>query len=239
MTLSAAPPYDSVHNRLLAATGADNYEWLRPQLELVPMRVGEVLITANNPIEHVYFPVRGFISKLVRTCEDRAEVGLVGREGFVSTAVALGTRLCPHTSVVQGEGEALRMKASALQAALAEQPTLFRPFGLYTQAFIAQLSRSIYANASFGVEARLARWILMAHDRVEGDELQLTHVFLSAMLAVRRPSVTVTMHVLEGVGAIRNTRGHMIILDRAKLIDLAGDSYQVAEDEYERLMAEA
>ena len=103
---------------------------------------------------------------------------------------------------------------------------------------MVQMGQTVYANATFNVEARLARWILMTQDRSDSNELQLTHEFLATMLGVRRPGVTTATHVLEGMGSIRNKRGRIEVLDREKLVELAGDAYQVAEDEYERLMAE-
>ena len=100
------------------------------------------------------------------------------------------------------------------------------------------MAQTAYANATFNIEARLARWILMTQDRTEGDDLILTHDFLAIMLGVRRPGVTTATHALEGMGSIRARRGRITVRDREKLLELAGDAYQVAEDEYERLMAE-
>jgi CRP-like cAMP-binding protein len=105
------------------------------------------------------------------------------------------------------------------------------------QSLIVQVGQTVYANAELTIEARLARWILMTHDRVETDELPFTHEFLSLMLAVRRPGVTSAVHKLEGAGMIRARRGRVVVLDRAKLGDLAGGSYGLAEAEYETLIA--
>nr|WP_246413129.1 Crp/Fnr family transcriptional regulator [Methylobacterium brachythecii] len=222
---------------MLAALPAADFERLQPKLERVPLALGQMLITAHEPIRYAYFPLSGIISTVAQIYDDRIEVGLIGYEGLSSTAVILGADRTPHTSIVQGVGEALRIRRTDLQAALLERPSLFRPFGLYVQFFITQMAQTIYANTAFGLEARLARWILMAHDRIEGDELLLTHDFLSIMLGVRRPGVTTASHVLEGAGMIRNKRGRITVLDREKLMDLAGEAYQVAEIEYERLAA--
>ena len=100
------------------------------------------------------------------------------------------------------------------------------------------MAQTANANATFNIEARLARWILMVQDRVDRDELLLTHEFLSMMLGVRRPGVTSATHALEGMGSIRAKRGRITVRDREKLLELAGDAYQVAEDEYGRLVAE-
>ena len=107
----------------------------------------------------------------------------------------------------------------------------------YTHVFMMQAAGTAYANAHFTVEQRLARWLLMMHDRADGDDLEITHEFLAMMLCVRRPGVTVATHVLEGNGLIRAKRGRITVLDRAKLIELAADSYGLAEAEYDRLFA--
>ena len=227
-----------VRNRLLAALAPDDFELLSPNLERVSLSVGAVLIEAHKPIVQVVFPESGLVSTVADTDEGRIEVGLIGREGMSGIPVILGTNQTPHTYVVQGVGEGLQIGTQDLRDLLQARPSIFRPLGLYAQALIVQMGQTIYANATFNLEARLARWILMTQDRADGNELLLTHEFLSAMLGVRRPGVTTTSHVLEGAGLIRNRRGRIEVWDREKLLELAGDAYQVPEDEYERLMAE-
>ena len=225
-----------VRNRLLAALSPDDFSLLEPMLERVLLPVQTVLIEAHQPIQHVIFLESGFSSTVANTFEGRIEVGLIGREGLVGVPVVLGTDRSPHTYMVQGAGEGLRINSQDLMAVLAERPSIFRPFGLFTQSLIIQVAETAYANATFDVEARLARWILMVQDRVGGDEIVLTHEFFSMMLGVRRPGVTVATHVLEGIGSIRARRGRIEIRDREKLVELAGDAYQTAEREYERMM---
>ena len=228
-----------VRNRLLAALAPVDFDLLSPKLERVPLVLGIILIQARQAIEYVIFPESGLVSTVADTKEGRIEVGLIGREGLSGVPVILGADQTPHTYLVQGVGEGLRIATQDLREAIIARPSIFRPFGIYAQALIVQMGQTIYTNVTFNLEARLARWILMTHDRTEGDHLQLTHEFLASMLGVRRPGVTTATHVLEGTGLIRNTRGRIEVRNREKLIDLAGDSYQVAEDEYERLMAEA
>ena len=233
-----APSQSRNRNRLLAALPRDDYAVLAPMLEPVGLDTQTVLIEAHRPISHVYFPESGIASTIASTAEGRIEIGVVGREGMVGLPAALGTDRTPHTYMVQGKGTALRLQTEELREAIRARPSTFRPLGLYAQALIVQIGQTAYANAGFNVEARLARWILMTQDRIEGDELLLTHEFLSAMLGVRRPGVTTATHILEGIGAIRAKRGRIIVRDREKLLDLADDSYRIAEDEYDRLMAE-
>ena len=228
----------TVRNRLLAALSPDDFALLEPKLERVPLALGAVVIEAQTPILHVLFPETGFVSTVANTEEGRIEVGVIGREGMTGTPVVLGADRTPHTSMVQGAGEALRISTPDLRAAIAARPTIFRPLGLFVQALIVQMAQTAYANATFNIEARLARWILMTQDRVGGDDFMLTHEFLSMMLGVRRAGVTTATHALEGMGSIRTRRGRIEVVDREKLLELAGDAYQVAEDEYERLMAE-
>ena len=226
-------------NRLLAALSPDDFALLAPKLERMPLMLGAVVIRANQPILHVLFPESGIVSTVADTEEGRIEVGLVGREGMICAAVTLGANQTPHSHVIQAPGEALRISTPDLRAAVAARPTIFRPLGLFVQALIVQMAQTAYANATFNIEARLARWILMTQDRVGGEELSLTHEFLSVMLGVRRAGVTTATHALAGMGSIRTRRGRIEVVDREKLMELAGDAYRVAEDEYERLMAEA
>ena len=228
-----------VRNRLLAALAPDDFDLLSPNLERVRLLIGEVLIEAHQPIAHVVFPESGLVSTVADTDEGRIEVGLIGREGMSGVPVLLGTNQTPHVYLIQGVGEGLRIETQNLRDAIRTRPAIFRPLGLYTQSLIVQMGQTVYANATFNIEARLARWILMTQDRSDSDDLQLTHEFLATMLGVRRPGVTTATHALEGMGSIRNKRGRIEVLDREKLLELAGDSYQVAEKEYERLMAEA
>lgn len=225
-------------NRLLGVMAHEDYAAIEPLLERVSLDLGAMLIEAHSPIQHIYFPESGIISVIAKARAGSIEVGLIGCEGLVGLPAILGTDRTPHAYLVQGSGEAFRIATLALRAAIADRPTIFRPLGLYAVAVNVQMAQTAYANASFNVEERLARWILMTQDRLKSEWLPLTHKFLSIMLGVRRPSVTTATHVLEGMNAIRARRGRITVLDREKLIDLAGDSYQVAENEYERLMAE-
>ena len=234
-----APGRSPRRNRLLAALSAEDHALLEPMLERVPLPLQSLLIAANTPIRQVVFPESGVVSTTVDTAEGRVEIGLIGREGVVGLPVVLGADQVPCNFLVQGAGEGLAIDTADLRAVLARRPSIFKPLGLYTQALMVQIGQTCYANALFDIESRLARWLLMMQDRTGGQDLFLTHEFLSAMLCVRRPGVTVAVHVLEGTGAIRNRRGHIEIRDRDKLLELAGDGYGDAEREYERLMVEA
>ena len=225
-----------VRNRLLSALSPDDFALLEPKLERVPLVLHSMLIEAHQSIQHVYFPESGISSTVADTDEGRIEVGIIGREGMVGVPVILGVDSTPHAFMVQSVGEALRISTEDLRAAIQARPSIFRPMGVFVHTLIVQMGQTTYANAVFNIEARLARWILMTQDRVGGDEVLLTHEFLSTMLGVRRPGVTTATHALEGSGSIRAKRGRIKVVSRDKLLELAGDAYQVAEDEYERVM---
>lgn len=225
----AQPPQSAVRNRLLAALAPEDFGRLAPRLEAVPLPLHEVLIAPRQPIAQAYFVEEGIVSLVADTREGRIEVGLTGREGFVGVPIALGAQTTPHTAIVQASGEALRIAAGALEEALDASARLRRVLGRYVQSLLVQVGQTVYANADLTVEARLARWILMTHDRLEQDELPLTHEVLSKMLGVRRPTVTTATHLLEGAGMIRARRGRITVVDREKLEDLAGAIYDTAE----------
>ena len=229
----------SVRNRLLGVLTPEDFARLIPDLETVALPLRETVIAPQQIITHVHFVEDGLVSLIADTVERRIEIGLVGREGFIGVPLVLGTDRTPHLALVQADLVALRIAAAPLHIALEGSPALRRVLGRYVQGLIVQVAQTVYANTDFTIEARLARWILMTHDRLDSDELPLTHEFLAMMLGVRRPGVTTATHVLEGAGMIRARRGRIIVLDREKLEDLAGDAYGPAEAEAERLIAGA
>ncbi len=202
------------------------------------MNLREVLMQAGEPIAHVYFVDQGIVSVLAENTQERIEVGMVGPEGLVGLPVVLGVSRSVHVLLVQAEGEALRIPAAELRAAMDRSSSMRALLARYVHYFTVLLSQTAYANANFGIEARLARWILMIQDRLREEELPLTHEFMSMMLGVRRPGVTVATHVLEGNGLIRARRGRITVLDRERLMELAENSYGVPEAEYAQVMGQ-
>ncbi|UYW24760.1 Crp/Fnr family transcriptional regulator [Methylorubrum extorquens] len=233
------PHQSATRNRLLKALAAHEFDRLAPHLEAVSIGMRQQLITPDQPISHAYFIEDGLCSLIADSAEGRIEVGLVGCEGFVGAPLMLGADRTPHLAMIQAEGTALRIAALELEAALDASRALRGVLGRYVQSLIVQVGQTVYANADYNVEARLARWILMTHDRLRTDELPMTHESMAMMLGVRRPGVTSATHILEAAGMIKGKRGRVIVLDREKLMELAGDTYGPAEAEYERLLAEA
>ncbi|SOR26802.1 protein of unknown function [Methylorubrum extorquens] len=175
------PQQSALRNRLLKALTPGDFTRLAPHLEAVPLAMRQQLITPDQPISHASFVEEGLVSMIVDTCEGRVEIGLAGYEGFVGVPLVLGTDRTPHIAMVQAEGTALRIAALELEAALDASRALRGVLGRYVQSLIVQVGQSVYANADYNVEARLARWIphdrrpaphgRAAHDaRVHGDD---------------------------------------------------------------------
>src|SRR3954471_1786712 len=229
----------SVHNRLLSGLTPEDFGLLQPHLESVPIELRQWVIEAGAPIQHLYFPEHGIISILADTSEGRIEVGLIGPEGMAGLPVVLGIERSPHAYMVQAAGEALRIPAPDLRTALRHSPSLHAGLLRYAHALMVQTAETAYANAGFTIEARLARWILMTDDRLAREDLPLTHDFLSMMLGVRRPGVTIAVQNLESIRLIRTKRGSITVLDRTGLEGIADSAYGVSEAEYASVMGEA
>jgi len=230
------PQQSAVRNRLLKAFSPDDFALLQPHLEPMDLTLRDMVTEAGALIQAAHFVEEGILSILAQMPHDRIEVGMIGRQGVSNVAAAFGAERSPHAMMCQAEGQALRVSVEALREATRQSLSLSGLLGRYLYFLTIQTSQTAYANASLNVEARLARWVLMTHDRTDGFELSLTHDFLAGMLGVRRPGVTTATHVLEGAGMIRSERGRIIVLDRAKLEHLADDAYGLAEAEYERLI---
>ncbi|WP_026615659.1 Crp/Fnr family transcriptional regulator [Ensifer aridi] len=227
----------SVRNQLLAILPEADYRQIAPDLEYVELPRGLLLAKADEAIEHVYYLTSGIGSLVASTPEgNKAEAGIFGNEGYVPTSAAMGVELSVYDVIMQIDGDAYRMAFGAFRKWMDENRSFGRVMIRCIEAFSIQLTYTAVSNAVHGVDERLARWLLMCHDRVEGNHIPLTHEFISLMLAVRRPSVTTSLHVLEGNGFIRSVRGHITIRNREALEEFARDAYGKPEQEYRRLM---
>ena len=233
MSAAITPP-----NRLLKALAPDDQERLAPHLVRVGLDARFSMERADEPIGYAYFMERGIASVVACTSEkDRCiEGGLVGLEGVTASALILGDDRSPNETYVQVAGAAQRIAAEDLCAAMEESAPLKALLLRYVQTFFIQVSHTALANGTAKIEERLARWLLMAQDRMGQDELPLTHEFMSTMLGVRRPGVTDTLHQIEAKGVIRATRGMIRIIDREGLKLTAGSLYGLPEAEYARLL---
>jgi len=233
-------PRPQGRNTLLHSLPDDDRALITPHLHPVELALGMVLEAPGEPVDTVYFPDTGVGSILaIGKRGDAVEAGLFGREGMSGYAVILGGGSTPNKAVVQVAGQGSMIAAGNLRAALDKSPGLRNHLLLYLQSLLIQVSQTALSNGKAKLEERLARWLLMCHDRIDGDRMALTHEFLSVMLGVRRAGVTVGTHLLEDKGLIRARRGEITVLDRAGLEADSSESYGVAEQEYTRLMAMA
>jgi CRP-like cAMP-binding protein len=229
---------NEVSNRLLAALPPEELDRLRPALETVRLELKQPFYEEGRPLGHVWFPHSGVASLLNRVPEGRAvEFATVGNEGFVGVQVLLGAASMPSMAFAQIPVTASRMEAGEFRAALGANPTFHALLLRYTMALLNQVAQNAACNRAHPIEERCARWLLMNHDRVNGDKsFPLTQEFLAQMLGVRRASVSVAEAMLQKAGLIRYTRGTMTVLDREGLEAAACPCYGVLRAEFDRLL---
>lgn len=223
-------------NFILRSLSKSDLALLQPSIERVTLEVRFAIEMPNVQIEYVYFIEDGIASTVGTLNDDREiEVAITGREGMTGSAIVLGGRQSPFSTYIQSPGSGFRMRTQALRTAMDKSPTLSLAFYRIVQAFLIQIGSTALANGHAKLEIRLARWLLMLHDRETGTILTLTHEFLAVMLGVQRPNITVAVQVLEGKGLIRASRGQILIFNRSGLSDFASGFYGAAELEYARL----
>jgi len=223
-----------VANSLLAALPRIECRHLIDDAEQVALTYGEVLYEPGDRIRYVYFPNDSLVSLLTLVDRHQAlEVGLIGREGMVGISVALETDISPVRALVQGSGTAMRMKAAPFLKKLRQSHALQRELHRYTYTLMAQITQTAACNRFHVVEARLARWLLMTHDRMQSSPFRLTQEFLAQMLGVRRVGVTRAARTLQQNGLISYSRGNITILDRVGLQAAACSCYAIVKDMHE------
>jgi CRP-like cAMP-binding protein len=210
---------------------------LLPHLQLVAMPLLMEMERPNRRIETVYFMEAGIASVVaVRPDKTKVEVGLIGPEGMSGTAVILGGDQSPHSTYIQAAGEGRRIAADELREAMKASESLRTMLLKFVQVFMVQTAHTAIANARAHIDQRLARWLLMAHDRTGDNTLPLTHEFLSLMLGVRRAGVTMALQSLKRQKLIDSGRNQIVILNRKGIERAAGGSYGIPEKEYRRLV---
>jgi CRP-like cAMP-binding protein len=223
-------------NLLLAQLPPQELAALSPHLEQVDLPLGFLIASHGQKIDYVYFLESGLGSIVAVSPEgQKAEAGMFGREGFAPTPPAVGLDLSIFEVVIQGAGAGHRIPVPALMELLGECPVLDSRLRRSSHNLATQVGYTALSNAIHHVDERLARWLLMCHDRVSGDEIPITHNYISLMLAVRRPSVTTALHVLEGNGFIRSHRKLITMRNRGAMEEFARDAYGGPEKEYEQL----
>jgi CRP-like cAMP-binding protein len=231
------PVATPVVNRLLAGLPVRTRNELLEGCEPVELTFGELLCGPAGAIRYAYFPADGFISLMASMDGDnRLEVGLIGNEGMFSPASMLGQDLSPLRALVQGSGRALRMKTADLRRAAGDSAPLRDVLNRYLCVIVAELAQNAVCSRFHLLDARLARWLLMTHDRAHTDELALTHGVLATMLGVRRSGISVAAAALQAGKSIRYNRGEITILDRGRLEAASCDCYGAVNEIYRRYL---
>jgi len=229
----------AVRNRLLASLPPVDFRLLAASLTPVTLTLKQFLLEADEPVEAAYFVETGMVSYLTYLEGGEAlEVGIIGSEGVVGMPFILGVDVFPPPAgaLVQMGGTALRITPTALRQVFNESEALRTCLLRYMQALYIQVSQTAVCNAYHSLEERLARWLLMAHDRVEGDQFPMTHEFMAMMLGVRRSGVTVTAGTMKQAGLIHYANGQMTILDRPSLETVACECYGITRRHFEQLL---
>lgn len=234
--VTAVRPIRTV-NRLIQSLPPARRRRLLAQCDQVHLAFGDILCEPGDPFAHVYFPLTAFISLVATVSQhEPLEMGLIGNEGVLGATLALDIDTVPLRGIVQGAGTALRVAVPRFQLELREAPALQRVLKRYLYVLMAQLAQTAACTRFHDVDARLARWLLMTHDRAHADHFHLTHKFLAAMLGVRRSGVTIAAGALQRRSLIRYVRGRITILDRARLERAACECYDAVIDDYARLL---
>jgi CRP-like cAMP-binding protein len=224
-------------NAILNALSESRLAQLLPKLKSVELELGRVLYEPEQSIDYVYFPTAGIISLLAAFQDGAtAEAGVIGTEGMLGTPVVLGAETTPHQALVQVSGHAMRMAARDLTAEVENDGSLLKSMLRYTNAMFIQVAQTAACNGLHTIEQRLARCLLLTHDRVRGDEFVLTQEFLSRMLGVRRAGVSVAANNLKQSGMIDYRRGNVTVLDRKGVEHTSCECYEAVKQEYDRYL---
>jgi CRP-like cAMP-binding protein len=224
-------------NQVLRALPADELDRVTEALEPVALDVRETVYDLGKPVDYLYFPTAGVLSQVALVDGDTAvEVNTIGRDGVAGLPAFLGASLSPNQVFCQVAAEALRLPIAQLQPLLVADGDLRDVLHRFTQASIVTIAQNVACNLLHTTEERASRWLLLTHDRVDGDTFLLTQEFLAQMLGVRRATVSVTAGALQAAGLISYSRGRITIVDRAGLEDASCDCYALVRDEVERLL---
>ena len=226
------------HNHLLAAVQADEFDRLKPHLELIQMRLGNVLYESGDRLQHVWFPTTAIVS-MQCIMEDGAssEIAGVGNEGVLGVSLFIGGAATPCRAIVQTGGYGYRIKAGLVLQEFNRVESLHRLALLYIQALIAQISMSAACNRHHTIEQQLCRWLLLTIDRLTSTELIMTQELIASMLGVRREGITEAAGNLKKADFINYRRGHIAVLDRYGLETLTCECYQVVKKEFNCLLS--
>jgi CRP-like cAMP-binding protein len=228
-----------IRNRLLHKIALEDWDLIGPNLEALTLKDRQIIEVPGKPITHAYFLETGVASVVAVDAEDhRIEVGVIGFEGMTGVPLIMGDNRAQHSTYMQIGGTGHRMPQEILCSAIAKSDGLRALMLKWAQGFMIQTAQTALANGRAKLEQRLARWLLMAHDRMTTDAVPLTHEFLAVMLGVRRAGVTVAIHGFERRGLVTTRRGQLTIANRAGIEQVAGSFYGTPESELKRLMGD-
>jgi len=233
-----APARQQAGNELLDRLPARQRVHVLESCETIDVEFGQVLCEPGQTLAHVYFPLTSFISLMIGVeRHPLLEMGLIGSEGMLGGTLILGVRKAPLKAVVQGPGLMLRMRVGAFIDALAEDEALRPLLGRYQFVQLKQLAQTVACTRFHEVNARLARWLLLTHDRAHADHFHLTHQYLADMLGVQRSAVTIAAGVLQQQDMIQYSRGEISVTNRKGLEALSCECYAIESADYQRLIA--
>jgi len=232
-------PHRPAQNHLLASFPEAELERLSARLELVPMKLGDMLYEPGGQLQHAYFPTTSIVSlHYVTESGGSAEAAGVGNEGVVGVSLFMGGNTTPSSAVVQTAGHAYRLERSVLLEEFNRAGLMQRLLLRYTQALITQIMQTAACNRHHSVEQQLCRWLLLTIDRIPSTELNMTQELIASMLGVRREGITEAAGKLQTAGFIRYRRGHIAVLDRVGLETRSCECYAVVKKELVRLLAD-
>ncbi len=232
----APPQRRFIANRILSSLPPEEYQRILPDLKAVPLKFRVSLHEPGDKMPYVYFPNTGVISMLTVMEDGTAvEIATIGNEGMADLFVFLGLEESDSRLLIQVPGSAMRMESARFREHIEQIPSLRAPLGYYAVALFALVAQSAACNRMHPMVERCARWLLMTHDRVDATDFPMTHEFLSEMLGVRRPSVSVAAEALQAKGLITYHRGKVTVLDRAGLEAASCECYRLIRERFDRL----
>lgn len=228
---------DALKNYLLGSLPAEEFARLKSKLDCVPFKLGDVLYESGDKMDYAYFPTTAIISMLyIMENGATAEIGVVGNDGLIGNALFMGGDTTTSRAIVQSAGNAFRMKAKDIKTEFALGGAFQKMMLRFTQALMTQISQTAVCNRLHPVEQQLCRWLLLSHDRLDSDNLVMTHDLISNMLGVRREGVTLAAQKLARKKLIKNVRGTITVIDREGLEEAVCECYEVVNNEYNRLL---
>jgi CRP-like cAMP-binding protein len=226
-------------NHLLAALPDADWQRWQPQLEWVPLPLGQVLYESGCTMSHVYFPTDAIVSLLYVMADGAsAEIAVVGNEGVVGISLFMGGGSTPSRAVVQSAGQGWRLRAAAIRDEFNDSAPVMHLLLRYTQALITQMTQTAVCNRHHSLEQQLCRWLLLSLDRLPGNEVSMTQELIANMLGVRREGVTEAAGKLQREDTISYSRGRITVLDRPRLEHSVCECYAVVKREYDRLLSD-